>query len=168
MLRTLYLVLAVSRSLELLQLYFASPVVPVNDPFGSSTCLVWLCSPTVPNSFKREQAGKDLFFLASAQCASVGGGKGGRPSVPEEGLRRGRGQQTSGLPQRQGDCQVMVLQAGRGQKELLDQKSKERPYQQTHSKGRDVRKPPLPSCFEFSGIENVSCSSFCPNKTRGL
>lgn len=59
--------------------------------------------------------------------------------MPEEGLRRGRRQQTSGIPQSQGDCQVMVLQAdgqpgrdgwrhlpwprgttGRGHKELLD------------------------------------------------
>lgn len=39
--------------------------------------------------------------------------------MPEEGLRRGRGQQTSGLPQRQGDCQVVVLQAG-GQPGRMD------------------------------------------------
>lgn len=110
-LRTLNLVLAVLRSLELLLMYFASPVVPVNDPFGSSTCFVWLYSPTVPTLLKGAGR-KRLIFHGLSTAASVGGGKGGRLSVPEEGLRRGRGQQTSGLPQRQGDCQVLVVQAG--------------------------------------------------------
>lgn len=83
--------------------------------------------------------------------------------MPEEGLRRGRGQQTSGLPQRQGDCQVVVLQAG-GQPGRMDgdiplgpggpqgevtgncwTKCQRKGPTSKHSKGRDVRKPSFPS-----------------------
>lgn len=59
--RTLNPVLAVLRSLELLQMYFASPVAPVNDPFGSSTCFVWLYSAAVPTLLKGSRQEKAYF-----------------------------------------------------------------------------------------------------------
>lgn len=68
-------------------MYFATLVMPVNDPFGSSTCFIWPYYATVPTPLKGSRQEK-ASFLASAHRASVGGGKGDVPGVFKE--RKGR------------------------------------------------------------------------------